>query len=439
MLPRSLPIALLAGDPFIRRPLMCLSVLLTLIVLVAAVGRAQEWTRFRGPNGTGISNDNSLPAEWTDADYRWKRRLPGQGHSSPVLWGERLFLLCADPVTAARHVLCLSATDGRELWRREFPSEPHKLSPRNTFATSTPTVDAERVYVSWSTPASITLMALDHEGRDVWKRDLGKWVSQHGWGAVSPILCEGLVVVQLAGHAGTRSGRGPRRQFDLGVRRADRRPRWTTPLVASRASYSVPCIYQTPGGKPELLFITTSEGVFTLDPQTGKENCGVPGVFKMRVVCTPLLAGDLVFGSTGSGGGGNCLTAVRVSPPRGTAYTMKNNASYVPSAVAKDDMLFVVADRGFLSCLDLQTGAAICASGWAPASPGLPVIAGDKLYCINDEGIVYVVAAAKQFQRLGENRLGEPSRSTPAIAGGRLYLVTLSQLFCVGGTCAAGK
>jgi outer membrane protein assembly factor BamB len=412
---------------------------MTLTVLAAAIGPAQEWTRFRGPNGTGISGDNSLPAQWTDADYRWKTRLPGQGHSSPVLWGERLFLLSADPATAMRYVLCLSTTDGRELWRREFPSEPHKLSPRNTFATSTPTVDAERLYVSWSTPAAITLMALDHEGRDVWKRDLGKWVSQHGWGA-SPILCDGLVVVHNSQDTqeldpGVAPGDSSISAFDARTGAH----RWTTPLVASRACYSVPCIYQTPGGKPELLFITTSEGVFTLDPQTGKEHWRVPGVFKMRVVCSPLLAGDLVFGSTGSGGGGNCLTAVRVSPPRGTAYTMKNNASYVPSAVAKDDMLFVFADKGFVSCVDLQTGAAHWRERLGSGFSGSPVIAGDKLYCINDEGIVYVVAAAKQFQRLGENRLGEPSRSTPAIAGGRLYLRTLTQLFCVSGTREVGK
>jgi outer membrane protein assembly factor BamB len=414
-----------------RRPLVCLSYAVTIIGLATAANRAQEWTRFRGPNGTGLSGERSLPAKWTAADYRWQASLPGQGHSSPVLWGDRLFLLSADPATATRYVLCFSATDGRLLWRREYPSETHKLSPRNTYATSTPTVDAERVYVAWSSPAQITLLALDHDGREVWQQNLGKWVSQHGFG-VSPVLCAGLVV--LSNSQDTQELEPGQAPGDSSISAFDAKTgahRWTTPRVASRACYSVPCIYQPEGGKPELLFITTSEGVFGLDPATGAEKWRVPKVFSMRVVSSPLLVGDLVFGSNGSGGGGNYLTAVRLGAKRAPAYTVKNGP-YVPCAVAKDDMVFLFADKGIVSCVDLQTGQAHWQERLGRGFSGSPVMGGDKVYCINDDGIVYVVAAAKQFQLLSENPLGEPSRSTPAIANGRLYLRTLSRLFCVG-------
>ena len=172
----------------------CWSLALALLTLSAAWAEAQEWTRFRGPNGTGLGQATGLPAKWTDQDYNWKAKLPGEGHSSPVVWGQKIFLLSADPQTAMRYLLCLSAQDGGELWRREFPSATHRLHQRNTYASSTPAVDAERIYVAWSTPAHVTLRAFDHAGKDVWQVDLGQDVSEHGFGC-SPILFEDLVIL----------------------------------------------------------------------------------------------------------------------------------------------------------------------------------------------------------------------------------------------------
>ena len=134
----------------------------------------------------------------------------------------------------------------------------------------------------------------------------------------------------------------------------------------------------------------------------------------------------------GSGGGGNTLSAVRLGEQPAVAYSLKD-APYVPCLVAKNDMLFLFADKGVVSCVDLGTGKAHWRERLGKGFSGSPVIAGDKVYCISDEGVVYVVAAAKQYQLLGENPLGEPSRSTPAIAGGRLYLRTLTHLISLGG------
>src|SRR5579863_5448079 len=99
---------------------------------------AQEWTRFRGPNGTGESEAATIPAKWKDSDYNWVVKLPGMGHSSPVLWGDRLFVMSADPVTATRYVLCYDATKGTELWKREFESTPHHLHTMSSYASCTP-------------------------------------------------------------------------------------------------------------------------------------------------------------------------------------------------------------------------------------------------------------------------------------------------------------
>jgi len=404
--------------------------------LVFQPSEAQEWTRFRGPNGAGLSDAKSLAATWTEADYDWRIELPGQGHSSPVLWGDRIFLISADPETATRYVLCYSATDGRELWRRDFPSEPHHLHQRNTYASSTPAVDGQRVYVTWADPARVTLMALDHDGNDKWNLDLGPWTSQHGYGT-SPMLHDGMVILNNCQQADQlEPGQKPGKSFMIAVDAETGKEVWRTPRVAIRVCYSTPSIYRPANGAPELICTSTGEGVYSLDPKNGKENWRVADVLSMRVVSSPLVAGNVIFGSTGSGGGGNYVAAIRAGKKPELAYKIKTSAPYVPLVVARDGLAFLFYDRGIVSCIDVHTGDVFWRERVSRGFSGSPVIADGKVYCIGDEGVVYVLAASNEFRLLGENALGEPTRSTPAIAGNRLYLRTLSHLTSVGGKAA---
>src|SRR4029078_6856266 len=138
----------------------------------AAEVTAQEWTRFRGPNGSGES-EIVLPAEFEGNDFVWKAELPGEGHSSPVIWKDRVFLLSADPMTAERYVLCLDAKTGTILWNKKYPHTTHTLHTSSSCASCTPTVDEKNVYVAWSAPDEVTLLALTHDGEEVWHRNLG--------------------------------------------------------------------------------------------------------------------------------------------------------------------------------------------------------------------------------------------------------------------------
>ncbi|MFZ2642386.1 MAG: PQQ-binding-like beta-propeller repeat protein, partial [Verrucomicrobiia bacterium] len=150
--------------------------LLPLLVLIsfASSGSGQEWTRFRGPNGLGISHCKTIPTKWTEKDFQWKIELPGTGHSSPVVWGERVFITSAEPVAPGEfHALCFNAVNGSKLWQRDFPLSPFQKNALNSFASATPAVDAERVYMSWGTPEHFMLAAFDHAGKTVWERDLG--------------------------------------------------------------------------------------------------------------------------------------------------------------------------------------------------------------------------------------------------------------------------
>src|SRR6056297_1069091 len=166
----------------------------SLMLGLAIAAEGQDWTRFRGPNGSGISQATHIPTQWTADDYLWRTRLPGKGHSSPVVWGHRLFLLSADPADATRYVLCLDTETGDILWQKEFASQSHHLHLRNSFASSTPAVDRQHVYVTWATPEALRLTVLDHQGDVVWKVNLGRWASQHGY-AISPILYDDLVIL----------------------------------------------------------------------------------------------------------------------------------------------------------------------------------------------------------------------------------------------------
>ncbi len=415
-----------------RRLACCIAMACAWLPLSALPSIAQEWTRFRGPNGTGASETKSIPAQWTEDDYNWKVSLPGGGHSSPVVWGEKIFLLSADPETATRHVLCYHTETGRKLWQVDYASKPHHLHQFSSYASCTPAVDAERVYVAWSTPDETLLIALDHDGHEQWRRDLGRWVSQHGFGT-SPMLYKDMVILNNSQQAARLpEGVKPGESFVIALDKATGEERWRTPRTSVNVCYSVPCIYEPSGGDPQLVCTNTGDGMFSLDAETGEPNWSID-VFKMRTVSSPLIVGDVIFGSTGSGGGGNYVVAVRAGEQPEELYRVQRSAPYVPSCVAYGDLVFLWGDGGRVTCVDGPTGKV----HWGPERVpgeyfGSPVRAGDKIYCVNTDGEVVVLAASKEFKQLGRNPLGELSHSTPAIDGGRMYLRTFSHLFSVG-------
>lgn len=393
---------------------------------------AQEWTRFRGPNGTGEC-ETSLPAEWTEKDYRWVVDLPGRGNSSPVLWGSKLFLLSADPETATRYVICLDAILGKVIWQREFESSRHHLHKMSSYASCTPTVDDERVYVAWSTPASLIFMALDHEGNTLWQKDLGRWYSQHGFGA-SPMLFDDLVILSNSQEAkdGPKEADVTPDSFLMAFERKTGKEVWRLKRKTDHITYSVPAVFQPKAGPPQLVNTGTASGMYAVDPLSGKELWSTV-VFDKRTVSSPLVKGDMIVGSTGSGNGGNYVAAVRCDGQHPeVAYQVKIQAPYVPSVVAKDNLLFLINDQGIAACVDLQTGEPYWRKRIAGNYQSSPVRAADKVYCVSTDGDVVVLAAEKEFQELGRTSLGEGTRATPAIALGQIYFRTFSKLMALG-------
>lgn len=401
-----------------------------LCIASLAPAAAQEWSRFRGPNGTGVS-DAEITAQWSDKDLNWRVQLPGIGHSSPVLWGDRIFLTSAFEDSATRLVLCLRADDGQIIWQRKFSSSLHAKHKFNSFASSTPCVDAEHVYCCWSTPDEYTLLALTHEGEDVWRKNFGPFTSQHSCG-VSPIVYNDLVV--LGNDQGDENHQGT--SSVLAVDRRTGELRWKLDRRTATVAYSTPCVYQPAGGDAELIFNSESHGITSVDPANGRVNWEID-VFNKRSVSSPIIAAGLVFGSCGSGAGGNYVVAVRPPKRPGSspeiAYKVDAMAPYVPTPIAFNNMVFLWSDNGIVTCLRAANGEKVWQKRVGGNYHGSPVCAGGRLYCIREDGEVAVVAAAEEYELLGRNPLGEESRSTPAVADGRMYLRTYSHLTSVGG------
>jgi outer membrane protein assembly factor BamB len=420
------------------RPWHTLGGLLVLILtanLLAAAPDPAEWPRFRGPNGSGISEAAGFPVQWTEKDYAWKVALPGGGHSSPVLWGDRLFITSSLDEAGKLIILCLKAADGSTLWKREYDAVKGHRNDLNCIATTTPSLDADALYVSWASPEKYMLVAIDHAGQEIWQRDLGPFVSQHGHGGSSPIVCGDVVVLENdqegKGYGVQTSGQS----FAVGLDRKTGRTRWQLDRGSAKASYGTPCIYQPAGGPPQVILASMAGGLTSIDPQTAKVNWEVRDAFPRRVVASPVVAGDLILGQCGDGASGIHVIAVR-PPAKGgqpeVAYKVTKSAPYVPMPVVRGDLVFLVSDTGMASCIKFATGEEV----WRERIPsanfyGSPVWLGGKLYAISTKGEVIVWSAGEKFEVLARNPLGEKSHATPAIAGGRMFLRTWSHLFAL--------
>jgi len=387
-----------------------------------------EWTRFRGPNGGGISKATSIPVKWTEKDYNWKVKLPGGGHSSPVVWDNRVFVTCADRKTAQRMILCLKAADGSVVWRRDYESKPFKQNPSNSYAASTPAAGPAGLYLCWASPEAVIVLALGHDGKELWRRDLGPFVSQHG-PCMSPILFEDMVVL-----ANNQKGKS----FLIALDCRTGKTRWQLERRSVKAAYSTPCVYRSQDGPPELIFTSTSHGVTSVDPKTGEVNWEFGSAFPLRVVGSPAIASGLIVGTCGVGGSGKRLVAVRPgSKKRGVepqlAYEIKKSVPYVPTPLAKGDLLFLLTENGVAMCLRGSTGEQVWQGRLKARFYGSFVWVAGRLYAISRKGEVLVIAASEKFELLARNPLGERSQATPALAGGVMYLRTYSHLISIGG------
>jgi outer membrane protein assembly factor BamB len=405
--------------------------ILALLLLISTVALADgaDWSRFRGPNGTGVSDEKSIPVQWDNSTTLWKVALPGLGNSSPIIWGDSLYIQTSTPTE--RQIICIDAKTGRTRWVKSAPGDQFKtIHKKNTHASETPAADAERVYASFWDGKDVTLSAFTHQGDLVWKQDLGSFKSQHGHGH-SPIVFEGMVIISH-----DQDDKASIHAFDAKTGK----PLWQIPRPAFRACYSTPLILDTTSG-PQLLVGSTA-GVAGYDPKTGKEIWNYTWSFTgmpLRTVGSPIVVDGVVLVPGGDGSGARHLIAVKLDNNKGDvtathlAWEARNKETpYVPCLVPSGHYAFSVNDKGTAACYVARTGEVVWSHRLCGEVSASPVMIDGKVYAIDEGGDVYVFAAGKEFKLLAQNSLGEPVKASPAVADGRLYVRGKEHLFCIG-------
>src|SRR5581483_5836681 len=344
---------------------------LVLVVGLGALAGADHWERFRGANGTGMSDDKDVPLTFGPREnLRWKVELEGAGNSSPVVWGHHLFLHAASKDGKLRTLLCLDTADGRVRWQRSIPGGPAKIRADSSLASSTPATDGTAVYVPFWDGKNVVLSAFDFEGEKLWSKDLGVFNSQHGPGA-SPILYQDTLILAHDMDKDDFYTKVPneRPSVLLALDKRTGRLRWEAPRTAERACYSAPFLLPRPGEKGPVLVVTSTTAVTGYDLETGAkvweakdwQEAATKGPF--RTVASPALAGDVLCVCSGGDAGRYAVGLALPHPgdpgPPRRLWDNRKDFPYVPSPVAVGEHLYFVNDQGFAGCYHARTGARV--------------------------------------------------------------------------------
>lgn len=418
-----------------------------------AAAYAQNWPSFRGPGATGVlDTPRGAPVSWdaeANRNVRWRTAIPGLGHSSPIVWEDRIFVTTAvssDPKSVFQYPLagqldrrtdiskhqfklyCLDKRTGKVIWEKTAAEQvPHVARhPHNSYASATPATDGKRVIAFF---ASEGLYAFDLDGKRLWNAEVGTLdqgafdLPDYQWGsASSPIIYKNLVIVQCDQQKGSFLA-----AFDV----ANGKPVWRTPREAL-PSWSTPTVYDG-AGRAEL--VTNGAEYFRgYDPASGKELWRIKGT-SMISVPTPFAAHGLIYLASGYYRYIQPIVALRpgstgdVQPQR-VAWHTEKGAPYLPTPIVYGDYFYAFNHRGILTVYNATFGERIYEQRLAfGAFASSPVASAGRLYAASEDGDVYVVKAGPAFELLATNKMGEVVMATPALADGMLVIRGLNHVF----------
>ena len=404
--------------------------LVALVVLMSDGVRGGDWPTWRGPNHNGIADPNQQPpVTWNERqNVVWKAPVPGRGHSSPTIVGDRIYLATADEDRQVQGVLALNRQSGDQVWIKPlstggFP-ETHK---KNTHATCTVACDGERLFVTFHHHRQLTLHALNLDGEELWKKDVGRYNPQrfeYGY-APSPFLYEGTVIVAADVEHGGYMAAYSAVDGQL-VWKQDRYPQYSfsSPIVAHVA------------GRDQLL-ISGCERVCSYDPATGNPLWSVPGT-TMATCGTMVWDGDYVFAS----GGYPQAETICVKADGSGQVAWRNRAKcYEQSMLAYAGYVYAFTDQGVAICWRATDGEEMWKKRLGGPVSASPILVGDVIYATNEQGTTFVFKAnPNQYEELARNQLGNEGFATMSILDGRIYLRTAANqggrrqetLYCLG-------
>ncbi len=432
--------------------------LLLLLCAPSLFAQARNWPQWRGPQSQGVSEEKNLPDEWSPTkNILWKIPIPGRGHSSPIVWGNRIFLttdLEGDVIpgqNAVQHVrkgevwvhpdavsgnrkhtlkvLCLDRDSGKLLWERAAHDgavydDRHR---KNTYASSTLATDGTNVYAFFEAEG---VYCYDFKGNLKWKTSIGK-ISKVGMGpGTSPVLHENLLILQ-----GDNEDGGADLSYIVALEKKTGKEVWRTHRN-HRKTHATPLVLQA-GTRTELV-ASGAESVIAYDPKTGKELWRAEGVAG-HAIPSAVAGHGMVFVTAGYpskraigiklGGAGD----LKGTPAQVWKYD--KGTAYVPSPILYGEYLYLVSDKGILTCIDAKTGTIVYEGGRIPVPATFsasPVAYEGKIVLTSEDGDSYVIKAGPKHEVLKTNSLGEPVYASPAISAGRLFIRGEKHLYCIG-------
>ena len=426
------------------RPILKLSLVLSLaavshlaarpavetVEMVAVEGEgAKYWPRWRGPSGQGHVVGTNYTDTWSDTqNIKWRTAVPGLGHSSPIVWRDRIFLTTAIDDGAKVSMLAFNRADGKKLWETVIPSSGiEHVYQKNSRASATPTTDGQLVYASFGTHG---LAALDFNGKIVWHRQLGELKNYHG-SAGSPVLYKDRIFL-YQDHDGSSNLSSFVAAFDA----KSGKTLWWKDRVET-VGWGTPIVIRT--ATRDELIVSSQRRVYAYNPDTGADLWTVRGL-TFEVIPTPVVGHGLVFCSSGRAGptfairpgGSGDVTATHV------AWSSPKGSPFVPSGLVHGDLLYLVNDmQSILTVFDAKTGALAYQDRLGePRREGFsssPIAVGNKLFFTNDDGQTFVIEAGRSFKLIRTNTLNARVLASPALVDGIWYWRTDKELIAIGG------
>lgn len=394
------------------------------LAVILSPAMAENWPQWRGPRLDGTSRDHGFPTTFDARNLTWKAELPGEGHASPIVWGERVFVVTSVPETEERLLICLHRGSGQPHWMTPVIKAPlegkHRL---NSHASSTPATDGEKVFTAFLDQTDVVVSAHDFNGRQVWQVRPGKFASKHGFSS-SPVLFEDKVIVNC-----DHDGDG----YIVALARADGKELWRIDRPNKTRSYCVPLIREM-AGKQQMV-LSGTKCITSYDPRTGQLLWMIDGPTEQFVASLVYNEkADLLFMTGGfpehhilairpDGSGNVTDTHVQWRTNKGVAY--------VPSPISEGEYFLVVSDSGVAHCFEAKTGEVVWEERMREHHASL-VSAEGSVFFINDFGTLRAVKPGKKYDLIAESEIGEKVFASPALSEGQIFIRSDKTLYCVG-------
>ncbi len=367
---------------------------------------ANDWPWWRGPQRNGTASASHAPLEFTEENLLWKARVPGRGHGSPTVVGNRVLLATANEEVGSQSLLCYSRENGELLWENKtHASGAMQRNTKASAASGTPAWDGERAYICFPNSGALFVTSVNGMGEELWQKRVSKYVVHQGYGA-SPTLYQNLVIVSADNKSGGAIAAYERKTGELVWKRE--RP--------SEPNYPSPTILHV-AGKDQLI-MTGCDKVSSFDPLTGKTIWEIKGATTECVTST-VADGNLVY--TSGGYPKNHMSAVRAD---GSGEVVWENSSrlYVPSLIIHDGYLYGVLDAGIASCWKADTGEEMWKHRLGGTFSSSPVLAGSSILVGNEAGRHFAFEATPSgYEQIAQSQLGDQVFATPTVVGGRVF------------------